>query len=50
MSCSRFAIYFIPTDGPWADFRVACLGWDIVTGRQPARLGIAGLRDIKMTP
>ncbi len=50
MSYARFAIYYVPPDGPLADFGANWLGWDVVTGREVSRLGVPGLHDITMTP
>jgi putative phosphonate metabolism protein len=50
MSYSRFAIYYVPPDGPLADFGAAWLGWDIRSGRDVAQFSMAGLDDITMTP
>ena len=33
MHFRRYAIYYIPPEGPLADFGAAWLGWDIVNGR-----------------
>lgn len=50
MSYSRFAIYFLPPEGPLADFGAAWLGWDVATGNEAIRRNVDGLRDITMTP
>lgn len=50
MSYSRFAIYFVPSEGQLADFGAAWLGWDVVLGREAVQPDITGLRDITMTP
>ncbi|UWQ16788.1 DUF1045 domain-containing protein [Jannaschia sp. M317] len=50
MSYSRFAIYYIPAEGPLADFGAAWLGWDVVRGCAARQPDLPGLRDITMTP
>ena len=50
MSYTRFAIYYVPPEGPLADFGAKWLGRDVVTGRDVAQLDLPGLRDITMTP
>ena len=50
MSYSRFAIYFIPPEGPLADFGASWLGWDVVAGREADQPLLHGLGDITMTP
>ena len=50
MSYSRFAIYYVPSEGPLADFGAAWLGWDVARGREGRQLDLPGLRDITMTP
>ncbi|MEQ6247530.1 DUF1045 domain-containing protein [Sulfitobacter sp. HNIBRBA3233] len=44
MSYTRFAVYYVPPDGPLADFGATWLGWDIRRGApedQPDVTGIA---------
>ena len=43
MKFKRYAIYFTPTAGPFADFGASWLGWDCVRGRKPSAPDIAGL-------
>ena len=50
MSYARFAIYYVPPDGPLADFGAKWLGWDVVTGREAVQFDVPGLHDITMTP
>ncbi len=50
MLYSRFAIYYVPLEGPLADFGAKWLGWDIVTGRKVPHFNVLGLHDITMTP
>ena len=50
MSYSRFAVYFVPPDGPLADLGAAWLGWDVVAGCETAQFDMPGLHDITMTP
>lgn len=50
MSYARFAIYYVPTDGPLANFGAAWLGWDVVTGRDVPQFDLPGLHDITITP
>ena len=39
----RYAIYYAPEAGPFADFSAAWLGWDAARGLAPPCLAIAGL-------
>lgn len=50
MSYSRFAIYYLPPDGPLAAFGAAWLGWDVVRGCTAPQFDMHGLDDITMTP
>ncbi|MEM6942080.1 MAG: DUF1045 domain-containing protein [Pseudomonadota bacterium] len=50
MSYARFAIYYVPPDGPLAAFGGKWLGWDVVTGRAVPQFDVPGLHDITMTP
>jgi putative phosphonate metabolism protein len=50
MSYARFAIYYVPPEGPLAEFGAKWLGWDIVTGSEVPRFDLPGLHDITMTP
>jgi putative phosphonate metabolism protein len=50
MPYSRFAIYYVPPDGPLAEFGAKWLGWDIVTGSNTPHFTVKGLHDITMTP
>ena len=50
MSYARFAIYYVPPEGPLADFGAKWLGWDVVTGRKVPQFDVPGLHDITMTP
>lgn len=50
MSYARFAIYYVPPDGPLSEFGAKWLGWDVVTGREVPGFDVPGLHDITMTP
>lgn len=50
MSYARFAIYYLPPEGPLADFGASWLGWDVVTGREVPQGDLPGLHDITVTP
>lgn len=50
MTYSRFAIYYLPPDGPLADFGARWLGWDIARGCAVPQPHLPGLDDITMTP
>lgn len=50
MSYARFAIYYVPPEGPLAEFGASWLGWDVVHGRAVAQPALPGLHDITMTP
>lgn len=43
-------MYYVPPQGPLADFGAAWLGWDVARGRQAPQPALPGLRDITMTP
>lgn len=50
MSYTRFAIYYVPPDGPLAEFGATWLGWDVARGRDSDQPDLRGLHDITMTP
>lgn len=50
MSYSRFAIYYVPPEGPLAAFGASWLGWDIARGCAADQPDVPGLDDITMTP
>jgi putative phosphonate metabolism protein len=50
MSYTRFAIYYVPPDGPLAEFGATWLGWDVLTGREVVQFDLPGLHDITLTP
>ena len=50
MSYSRFAVYYVPADGPLATFGATWLGWDVVNGTKTRQFDILGLDDTTMTP
>jgi hypothetical protein len=50
MLYSRFAIYYVPPNGPLANFGASWLGWDVVQGCETRHPSLTGLRDITMTP
>ncbi|MDJ0821980.1 MAG: DUF1045 domain-containing protein [Paracoccaceae bacterium] len=50
MSYTRFAIFYLPPDGPLAEFGARWLGWDVIHGRPADPFDLPGLQDITMTP
>lgn len=50
MSYSRFAIYYVPPEGPLERFGASWLGWDVVQGCEVAQPDLPDLHDITMTP
>jgi hypothetical protein len=50
MSYSRVAIYYVPPQGPLADFGAAWLGWDVTCGSETSQLRLPGLDGITVTP
>ncbi|MEP5151625.1 DUF1045 domain-containing protein [Planktotalea sp.] len=50
MSYSRFAVYYLPPDGPLSAFGAAWLGWDVARGCAATQLNVPDLHDITMTP
>jgi hypothetical protein len=50
MSYTRFAIFYVPPEGPLAGFGASWLGWDIVNGAEAHQPSLLGLDDITMTP
>ena len=50
MSYARFAIYYVPPDGPLADFGARWLGWDVVRGTDAVQFDLPGLQDVTKTP
>lgn len=50
MSYTRFAVYYIPPQGPVADFGAAWLGWDVLTGSDVSQFDVPGLADVTKTP
>lgn len=50
MSYTRFAIYYIPSKGPLAEFGAAWLGWDVLSGFEVTQFDVSGLADITTTP
>ena len=50
MLYSRFAIYYVPPEGPLADFGAKWLGWDVMKGCKVPHFNVPGLHDITMTP
>ncbi|HBS50755.1 MAG TPA: phosphonate metabolism protein [Rhodobacteraceae bacterium] len=50
MSYTRFAIYYMPPEGPLADFGASWLGWDAAHGRPGDQPDLPGLDDVTMTP
>jgi len=47
---SRFAIYYLPPEGPLAEFGAAWLGWDVASGRPAAQPVVDGIHAITATP
>lgn len=50
MSYSRFAIYYVPPEGPLERFGASWLGWDVVRGRDTSQPDLPDLHDVTMTP
>mgnify|MGYP000844843219 CR=1 FL=1 len=50
MSYTRFAVYYIPADGPLATFGTKWLGWDVARGCAVVQPDIAGLTDVTEAP
>lgn len=46
----RFAIYYAPRDGAFADAAAAWLGWDLAHSRAVAQPDVAGLADLTADP
>jgi putative phosphonate metabolism protein len=46
----RFAIYYAPRDGAFADAAAAWLGWDLARGCAVAQPDVAGLADLTADP
>jgi putative phosphonate metabolism protein len=46
----RFAIYFAPRDGAFADAAARWLGWDLAQGRAVAQPDVVGLADLTADP
>ena len=50
MSYTRFAVYYIPADGPLATFGAQWLGWDVARGCAVVQPDIPGLMDVTKAP
>ena len=50
MSHTRFAVYYLPPEGPIAEFGAAWLGWDVVRGEMVDQPPVTGINDVTMTP
>ncbi|GGH37848.1 putative phosphonate metabolism protein [Cribrihabitans marinus] len=50
MSYTRFAVYFLPADGPLAAFGARWLGWDAVRGRAVVQPDIEGVAEMTEGP
>ncbi len=50
MSYSRFAIYYVPPEGPLEQFGARWLGWDVVQGCEVPQPDLPDLHDVTMTP
>jgi hypothetical protein len=47
----RYAVYFTPPPGAFADFGAGWLGWNVATGRRASRtIALDGAEDITATP
>lgn len=47
---TRYAIYYVPPDGPLASFGAAWLGWDIATARDVPQPELPGLAEVTAAP
>ena len=50
MSHTRFAIYYVPPKGAWAEFGASWLGWDCVAARDADRPDVPGLHEVTLAP
>ncbi|MCC1491340.1 DUF1045 domain-containing protein [Cognatishimia sp. F0-27] len=50
MAYSRFAVYYVPPDGPLASFGAAWLGWDLGRGCRVSQYDVPGLESITEAP
>ena len=50
MGYTRYAVYYVPPEGPLAEFGASWLGWDLRLGRASPQPGIAGLDAITARP
>jgi putative phosphonate metabolism protein len=50
MSYARYALYYVPPEGPLAEFGAAWLGWNIIDGQETRQFDLPALHDITMTP
>ncbi|MEM9578538.1 MAG: DUF1045 domain-containing protein [Pseudomonadota bacterium] len=50
MAHTRFAIYYVPPEGPLADFGAAWLGWDVIQGRIAESFDLPGLPGVTREP
>lgn len=50
MTYTRFAIYYLPPEGAWADFGASWLGWDVETGAQAAHPDVPAVEEVTATP
>ncbi len=50
MSHARYAIYYLPPNGPLAEFGARWLGWDALGGAEAAMFDVPGLAEATDTP
>lgn len=50
MSYTRLAIYYLPPEGPLAEFGAAWFGWDAARGAETGRFEVPRLHDITKSP
>ena len=50
MAYTRFAIYYVPPEGPLARFGASWLGWDLVQARKVVQPDLPDLSEVTMTP
>lgn len=50
MTYTRYAIYYIAPEGPFAEAGAQWLGWDVIAGAASAQPSVPSLQDITQTP
>ncbi len=50
MSYARYALYYVPPDGPLADFGAAWLGWDLPRAREAPQPDLPGVQEVTKAP